>query len=40
VLGLLAEAVSGDGVGALLRGAPIEPVFRKVSNFNTKPLSK
>jgi glutamate-1-semialdehyde aminotransferase len=40
VLGLLKEAVSGEKVGSLLRGAPIEPVFRKVSNFNTKPVTK
>jgi len=40
VLGLLKEAVSRQEVGSLLRGAPIEPVFRKVSNFNTKPVTK
>lgn len=40
VLGLLKEAVSRQEVSSLLRGAPIEPVFRKVSNFNTKPVSK
>ncbi|HVW63159.1 MAG TPA: aminotransferase class III-fold pyridoxal phosphate-dependent enzyme [Puia sp.] len=40
VLGLLKDAVSMQEVGALLKGAPIEPVFRKVSNFNTKPVSK
>jgi len=40
VLGLLKEAVSRQEVASLLRGAPIEPVFRKVSNFNTKPVSK
>jgi len=40
VLGLLKEAVSRQEVSSLLRGAAIEPVFRKVSNFNTKPVSK
>lgn len=40
VLGLLKDAVSMQEVGALLKGAPIEPVFRKVGNFNTKPVSK
>jgi len=40
VLGLLKAAVDRQEVASLLRGAPIEPVFRKVSNFNTKPVSK
>jgi len=40
VLGMLKEVVSGAGVAAALRGAPVEPVFRKVSHFNTKPVSK
>ena len=40
VLGLLKEAVLRQDVSSLLRGTPIEPVFRKVSNFNTKPVSK
>jgi len=40
VLGLLKEAVSRQEVSSLLRGAAIEPVFRKVSNFNTKPVAK
>jgi glutamate-1-semialdehyde 2,1-aminomutase len=38
VLGLLKKAVAENTVGALLRGAPVEPVFRKVSHFNTKPV--
>lgn len=38
VLGLLKEAVSRQEVGSLLRGSTIEPVFRKVNNFNTKPV--
>jgi len=40
VLGLLKEAVAGQEVKARLRGTPVEAVFRKVSNFNTKPVSK
>ena len=40
VLGLLKDAVSRQELTTLLRGAPIEPVFRKVSHFNTKPVSK
>lgn len=40
VLGLLKEAVEGQAVAAKLRGAPVEPVFRKVSHFNTKPVTK
>jgi len=40
VLGMLKEAVSRREVSSLLRGATIEPVFRKVSNFNTKPVNK
>jgi hypothetical protein len=38
VLGLLKRAVAGAGVAAALRGAPVEPVFRRVSDFNTKPV--
>jgi len=40
VLGLLKVAVDRQEVASLLRGASIEPVFRKVSNFNTKPVSR
>ncbi|HWK04658.1 MAG TPA: aminotransferase class III-fold pyridoxal phosphate-dependent enzyme [Puia sp.] len=40
VLGLLKEVVSLNTVGASLRGAPVEQVFRKVSNFNMKPVVK
>ena len=36
-LGLLKAAVDGNNVAASLKGLPVEPVFRKVSNFNTKP---
>lgn len=35
-LQLLDEAVAGGDPAAMLRGAPVEPVFRKTSNFNTR----
>ena len=38
VLGLLKEAVDAGDVAARLRGKPVEAVFRKVSNFNMKPV--
>ena len=37
VLSFLKEAVEKNEVAASLKGKPVEPVFRKVSNFNTKP---
>jgi glutamate-1-semialdehyde 2,1-aminomutase len=40
VLGLLKEAVAAQDVAARLRGKPVEAVFRKVSNFNMKPVTK
>lgn len=40
VLPMLKEAVEKDLVEACLRGAPVEPVFRKTSNFNTKSKAK
>ena len=40
VLGLLKDAVDRGVVAAELRGLPVEAVFRKVSNFNTKPVVK
>ncbi len=40
VLGMLKDAIEGDGVTALLKGQPVEAVFRKVSNFNMKPVVK
>lgn len=40
VLGLLKQAVENNEVASQIRGAVIEPVFRKVSNFNTKPVTK
>src|SRR3984885_7205289 len=40
VLGLLKEAVLKGDVAARLKGSPVEPVFRKVSHFNMKPVVK
>ena len=40
VLGLLKEAVEAGEVGKRLKGKPVEAVFRKVSNFNMKPVTK
>ena len=40
VLGLLKEAVSRQTVTTELKGKPVEAVFRKISNFNTKPVLK
>jgi glutamate-1-semialdehyde aminotransferase len=40
VLGLLKDAVDRGAIAAELRGLPVEAVFRKVSNFNTKPVVK
>lgn len=37
VLSLLKKAVDINTVAGSLKGLPVEPVFRKVSNFNTKP---
>ena len=40
VLGLLKEAIDKNNVKELLRGEPVQPTFRKTSNFNTKPKDK
>jgi glutamate-1-semialdehyde 2,1-aminomutase len=40
VLPMLKKAVDNGTVRSQLRGEPVEPVFRKTSNFNTKPLRK
>ncbi len=40
VLALLKAAIENGGVTALLKGQPVEAVFRKVSNFNMKPVVK
>jgi glutamate-1-semialdehyde 2,1-aminomutase len=37
VLPILKKAVEGGALKSQLRGDPVEPVFRKTSNFNTKP---
>jgi len=37
VLPILKQAVEENNVKGYLRGEPVEPVFRKVSNFNMKP---
>ncbi len=39
VLPILDSAVQSDSVADLLRGAAVEPVFRKTSNFNTRGRS-
>ena len=40
VLPVLATAVAAGDVRSALRGEPVEPVFRKTSNFNTKPVRR
>ena len=40
VLPILKEAVEKQDVHGFLKGDPVEPVFRKTSNFNTKPKQK
>jgi len=40
VLPLLKQAVDNNAIDSLLKGTPVEAVFRKVSNFNTKPVVK
>ncbi len=40
VLPILRDAVSTGTVRQQLRGEPVEPVFRKTSNFNTKPIMR
>jgi len=37
VLPILKKAVEEKNIRSYLRGEPVEPVFRKTSNFNTKP---
>lgn len=37
VLPLVKEAIEGGDVASKLKGKPLEAVFRKVDNFNTKP---
>ena len=40
VLPMFAQAVAKGDVRERLLGAPVEPVFRRVSNFNMKPATK
>ncbi len=40
VLPILKKAVAEGNVKGYLKGDPVEPVFRKVGNFNTKPVRK
>lgn len=40
VLPVLKNTVDNNTVKESLKGEPVEPVFRKVSNFNTKPKKK
>jgi hypothetical protein len=40
VLPILSKAVDAKDVRSALRGEPLEPVFRKTSNFNTKPVRR
>jgi len=40
VLPILKKAAEAKNVRAMLRGEPVEPVFRKTSNFNLKPKKK
>ncbi|HEY9187436.1 MAG TPA: aminotransferase class III-fold pyridoxal phosphate-dependent enzyme [Ignavibacteria bacterium] len=39
-LPVMIEAISNKDIKKYLKGKPIEPVFRKTSNFNTKPKIK
>ena len=39
VLKIVKKAVKKDKVAELLRGEPVQPVFRKTDNFNTKPAA-
>ena len=40
VLPILKKAVEQNNIKQLLRGEPVQPVFRKVDNFNMKPMKK
>lgn len=40
VLPILKQAVDNKNVAGYLKGKPVEPVFRKTSNFNIKPKKK
>ena len=34
---MLKTAIERDSVAEALRGVPVQPVFRKTGNFNTRP---
>jgi hypothetical protein len=40
VLPMLKEAVDNGKVREAIKGKPVQPVFRKTSDFNTKPVKK
>jgi glutamate-1-semialdehyde aminotransferase len=40
VLAILKKAVEENNVKDLLKGTPVQPVFRKTDNFNMKPVKK
>lgn len=40
VLPILKKAVEQNNIKSLLRGEPVQPVFRKTDNFNMKPVKK
>ncbi len=40
VLPILKKAVENDNIKKLLKGEPVQPAFRKVDNFNMKPVKK
>jgi glutamate-1-semialdehyde aminotransferase len=37
VLAIVASALASDSVHSMLRGEPVEPVFRRTSNFDLRP---
>jgi glutamate-1-semialdehyde 2,1-aminomutase len=39
-LSILKKAVQENKLREMLRGEPVQPVFRKVDNFNMKPMKK
>ena len=40
VLPILKKAVENKNVLSLIKGEPVQPVFRKTDNFNMKPVKK
>lgn len=40
ILNMLKEAVDKDNVTEMIKGKPVQPVFRKTGNFNMKPIIK